>query len=169
MEHFKSVRVLKNDLEKKSLVLLGHLGDPSQNAILRLEKEPFPAEKELPENASELYFENDVFHRYHAQFSQASVNTVDAELIYPASQKHIQKYSKVNYGIHHETPELYEKVTRKYIESIPVEDIRWLYNVLEGLAEVDRFIYQDRDEAIGYSLRMDYGFDPKSLHLMQRS
>ncbi len=48
-----------------------------------------------------------------------------------------------------ETPELYERVVRPYIESLPASRIEWVYNILNKTAEAERLIFEDPDPVTG--------------------
>lgn len=59
------------------------------------------------------------------------VRCVKINLIYPATETHVRKHTDQNFHMVVETQEIYEKITRPYIESIPAEKIEWVYNILE--------------------------------------
>lgn len=52
-------------------------------------------------------------------------------LIYPATETHVRKHTDQRFHMVVETPAVYELVTRPFIESLPVEKIEWVYNILE--------------------------------------
>ena len=94
-------------------------------------------------------FRNDIYGTYlidlafgGAEGAQSAVNgslnRFSISLIHPARPKDIEKYSDQEIFLVHETAELYQRVTKPYIEaqvSTPGH-LQWLYNVLEHKAEV---------------------------------
>jgi m7GpppX diphosphatase len=81
-----------------------------------------------------------------------------ASTIFPATEKHIIKYSEQDLFVLKETPELYEKITLKYIhnEQFPLD---WLYNVLDHKKEQDRIIIEDLDPVNGFMFLPDLKWD----------
>ncbi|KAK0434604.1 scavenger mRNA decapping enzyme [Armillaria borealis] len=60
---------------------------------------------------------------------------VKIDIICPATDDHIRKYSPQKYTLVRETPELYASVVRPYIESLPPARTRWVTKILSGEAE----------------------------------
>ena len=79
------------------------------------------------------YFENDVYRKYLTE--DLIQNKIDVELIYPASEKQIDKYRLITYEIFHETYDIYLNKTLPYINSIEKKDISWIYNIFEKKTE----------------------------------
>lgn len=52
-------------------------------------------------------------------------------LIYPASEAHVLKHADQSFYMIVETRQIYELITRPFIEAIPKEKIEWVYNILE--------------------------------------
>lgn len=89
-----------------------------------------------------------------------------ASTIFPATEKHIQKYSEQDVFVVKETPELYEKITVPYISSGQFS-LDWLYNVLDHKKEQDRIIIEDLDPVTGFMLLPDLkwdGINPATLY-----
>lgn len=58
--------------------------------------------------------------------------------IFPASETLIRKYSAQSYYMVRETAQMYEEVVKpNYITGMDMKHCNWIYNVLEGKAEVD--------------------------------
>jgi len=85
-------------------------------------------------SSPEQYFENDIYYKYLTQ--DLIQNQVDVELIFPATQKQIDKYRLIKYEIFHETYEAYLKKTLPYINSIQQNDVKWIFNIFEKKTEV---------------------------------
>ncbi|RUS29561.1 HIT-like domain-containing protein [Jimgerdemannia flammicorona] len=63
-----------------------------------------------------------------------------------------------------ETPEIYKMVVEPYIKSTPASRIQWVYNALEGTAEVERVVLRDEaDVETGFVLLPDSKWDCKTL------
>lgn len=58
-------------------------------------------------------------------------SAVNFDVIYPATQKHISKHTAQTHRLVLEDPELYERATLPFIQSIPASRLGWVYNILE--------------------------------------
>lgn len=107
---------------------------------------------------------NDIYHWFLA--SQSAATTPDElaqggadvkiTLIYPATETHVRKYSQQNTRMVTETPEIYKKFVKPYVESKRTGGrLNWVYNILEHKAESDRIIVEDIDEKDGFILLPD--------------
>lgn len=56
---------------------------------------------------------------------------VKVNLIYPASEAHVLKHTDQSFHMAVETKQVYQQITRPFIEAIPKEKIEWVYNILE--------------------------------------
>jgi m7GpppX diphosphatase len=86
--------------------------------------------------------------------------------IYPATQKHIEKYSSQEFFLVEETQEIYEQITLPYIRSEQFS-LDWVYNILEHKKEADKIIYEDIDPKTGFMLLPDLKWNgqKESLYL----
>ena len=119
--------------------------DP-QKFVLKLHKKEFIISLDEKENSNiiqilhkifsspEKYFENDIYYKFLTQ--DLIQNQVDVELIFPATQKQIDKYRLIKYEIFHETYDIYLKKTLPYINSIQQNDVKWIFNIFEKKTEV---------------------------------
>lgn len=87
---------------------------------------------------------------------------VKATVVYPATDKHIEKYSICQKYIIREYPELYEEVTLPYITSSQFS-LEWVYNILEHKQETERIIYEDLDPETGFVLLPDLKWDGSNV------
>ena len=113
--------------------------------VLKLHKKDFSISLEEKDNftiisnlqkvfsSPEKYFENDIYHKFLTK--DLIHNLVDVEVIYPATQKQVDKYRLVNYEIFHETYEIYLKKTLPFINSIQQNDVKWIFNIFEKKTE----------------------------------
>ncbi len=63
----------------------------------------------------ELQFNNDIYSQFLCKFPE-EINFVKNTLIYPAAEKHLNKYSAQGIYLVTETPDIYQKVTLPFIE-----------------------------------------------------
>ena len=102
-------------------------------------------------------FYSDIYGQYECQITDPSLNVLKTNLIYPATEKHIEKYlSAKTYVIEGtinfifivcsislifvtltETPSLYETVTLPFIKNEKFS-VDWVYNILEHKKETER-------------------------------
>lgn len=81
-----------------------------------------------------------------------------ATIVYPATEKHINKYLEQDFFVIRETPENYEKITLPFLEKEQFS-VDWVYNVLDHKTEQDRIIIEDRDTVSGFMLLPDLKWD----------
>ena len=90
-------------------------------------------------------------------------------LIYPCTEQHVKKYEKQGLRIVHETPEIYSKHIRPYLQRKREEGrLNWVFNIIEGRTEQEDVIYREHGDE-GFLLLPDLNWDRKtmsSLHLL---
>ena len=84
-------------------------------------------------SSPEQYFENDIYHKFLTK--DLIQNEVDVELIFPATEKQIDKYRLIKYEIFHETYDIYLRKTLPFINSIQKNDAKWIFNIFEKKTE----------------------------------
>ncbi len=89
-------------------------------------------------------------------------NLLTANIIHPASQKHLDKYLSSPTHLVCETPELYQAVTLPAIQAEQFS-LDWLYNVLDHKKEADRIIYENTDPNVGFILAPDLKWSGKQV------
>lgn len=108
-----SSSLLLFDASEKRLVLL--LTFPSSKALLLLSRKQFEKEllfEKLLDSHLTLYFQNDIFRRF--QVLMTKDNEVDLQVIYPASQKLIEKYTEEKNEMFQESYEIFNRVMKYY-------------------------------------------------------
>ena len=83
----------------------------------------------------------------------AAMTKIRVEIIEPASWLNKSKYLEKQIVTITETPELYEKCTLPYLASIEKKEAKrckWVYNILDGIAEQDSVLCQEEDVENGY-------------------
>lgn len=106
-------------------------------------------------------FINDIYGNFRC-VTDPEVNQLKVTIIYPASEKHISKYSAHARYIVEETADDYRSVTLPHLEQEQLS-LEWLYNILEHRKEKDRIIYEDPSEETGFILLPDLKWDGKTV------
>lgn len=114
--------VLSIDKKTKSIALCGKFANDSEHdAVLVVDK--LPLTQTIVENGlfqskvdAVNTFWNDIYGQFLA-YSCRSLGDVKVTAVYPADKKHIVKYSSQEEYVFHETPDMYMKITKPYIET----------------------------------------------------
>lgn len=162
---FKLLRILSEDARTKFTAVEGTFADVSEPAVVVLEKTPFSKENLQSvfthDTKLEETFHNDVYTSYGGKLS-AALNGLTATVIFPATQKHVDKYVYKAQHMITETPKLYKEVTEPYIASQQLS-LQWVYNILEHKKESERILYEDPDPETGFILLPDMKWDTKQM------
>jgi m7GpppX diphosphatase len=90
-------------------------------------------------------------------------------LIYPCTQKHINKYEAQGLRMVTETPEIYANYVRPYMQRQREKGaLNWVFNIIEGRTEQEDVMYRESGNE-GFLLLPDLNWDRKtmgSLHLL---
>ncbi|KAK6465918.1 trehalase-associated protein [Scheffersomyces coipomensis] len=168
IKQFQFEKVLAGNPQTKSIVLLGKIDN--QDAIINIEKSHFiipDHDFKLTDlvNDAEIINQNDVYYWSNALLKQTLEQSPAAKLniIHPATETHIKKYStqKLHYII--ETPEMYQKYVVPYIETMKGSRIKWVYNILFEGKESETFIHHDKDPESGFVLLPDMKWDTLNM------
>ena len=156
---FRFDRLLYTSAAAKSVVVLGCFEGKEGAAILSIEKKAFDPEAVGallgPRAILKLDFQNAEYGVYSMEVP-ADSNTIKCDVIFPATAKHIAKYQAPDYRLLVETPEMYQAITKPYIEREELGDrIQWVYNVLDKKKESERILLEDDDNTTGFILLPD--------------
>lgn len=163
LKDFILEKILNNNTNRKTVCVLGKFKDKSGVALVILEKNAFKEEDLGNEGYFSVdtevttFFENDIYGNYEC-FPRSAINGVKTSIIYPATEKHIAKFSQQEVHIVLETPELYQKLTLPHLEKEQF-NLQWVYNILEGKSEQDRIVYDNKCERDGFVLVPDLKWD----------
>jgi m7GpppX diphosphatase len=157
-------KLLKSDSQTKSVVFLGEID--GVHAIVMIEKSHFVIDedhfkiKSLIDEVLTIN-SNDIYYWSNATLFQDLQNCPGCKLnlIYPATETHIRKYSTQRHHYVLETPEMYQELVVPYIESMKGDRIKWVYNILFHGQESETFIYHDKDPNTGFVLLPDMKWD----------
>ncbi|KAI3405162.2 hypothetical protein KGF56_002118 [Candida oxycetoniae] len=183
LEDFKFSCLLNSDTQTKTIAVLGTI--KQDRAIIVIEKTPFNVDlftkdggggssssnddnpisillKDLREINS-----NDVYTWAKATLKQNLSDLPGAKfnLIYPATETHIEKYTSQKLHYVRETSEMYYKYVVPYIETMKGDRMQWVYNILFHEKEKETVIYHDKSEN-GFVLLPDMKWDGVNLQNM---
>ncbi|KFP99852.1 m7GpppX diphosphatase, partial [Haliaeetus albicilla] len=135
------------------------------DAVVILEKTPFQEEKVsdlLKKHTKlDLQMRNDIYSTYHL-YPPAELSEIKTTVVYPATEKHLQKYLRQEVHLIRETWEDYKNITLPFIQSQSFS-IQWVYNILEKKAEADRIIHENPDPCNGFVLVPDFKWNQNQL------
>ena len=112
---------------------------------------------------------NDIYAWYLANLSPiASAPDLKLNLVYPCTEAHIKKYSPQTVRVVTETPEIYAKYVRPYMQRKRENGrLDWVYNITEGRKEqADIILRKTRDlgkDPEGFLLLPDMNWDRKTM------
>ncbi|KAF9809599.1 hypothetical protein IEO21_07370 [Rhodonia placenta] len=167
-------RVLSEDTVARTLVVLGSFpaGDDTDTrlpAIVRVEKTALPAAApgalvaEMVRDV-QVIEHNDIY-TWLLAWLQPSQERPDVKIniICPATDVHIRKYSAQKILMVHETPALYETIVKPYIAAFPRSRTQWVTDIVEGRAEAAQVLHRDAHPDYGYVLLPDMKWDRTTL------
>lgn len=106
-------------------------------------------------------FINDIYGNFLC-VTDPEVNQLKVTIIYPATEKHISKYSAHARYLVEETADNYQSVTLPHLEREQLS-LEWLYNILEHRKEKDRIVFEDPSDEVGFILLPDLKWDGKTV------
>ncbi|XP_035201929.1 m7GpppX diphosphatase isoform X1 [Oxyura jamaicensis] len=161
-------RLLRDSAREKAAFVHGQVTGPSgedTDAVLILEKTPFQEEKieELLKKHTklELQMSNDIYSTYRL-YPPPELSEIKTTVVYPATEKHLQKYLRQEVHLIRESWEDYKNITLPFIQSQSFS-IQWVYNILEKKAEADRIIHENQDPRNGFVLVPDFKWNQNQL------
>ncbi|KAG7093552.1 hypothetical protein E1B28_007222 [Marasmius oreades] len=182
LKFFKLTRILNDEPEKCRLTLLGTLpgswadkttilnSDERLQAIVRLEKTAFVTgcAEELfhPDDAvalisgTRLLGSTDIYSWLSGWMSptvsmQKQHGDVKINIVCPATEVHVKKYSKQLSILVQETPALYQHIVEPFISRFPAARTQWVTEILEGRAEQDKILFASEEVIILPDMKWD--------------
>lgn len=128
------------------------------------QREPITAdERSFFSTKSQLRTEfiNDIYGNFQC-VTDPEINQLKVTIIYPASEKHIVKFSAQAKYLVEETANDYQTVTLPHLEQEQLS-LEWLYNVLDHRKEKERIVFEDSSDETGFILLPDLKWDGKTL------
>ncbi|XP_058675051.1 m7GpppX diphosphatase isoform X2 [Ammospiza caudacuta] len=166
-------RVLRESARDKIVFLHAErigLSGEGTDAVVILEKTPFQEEKipdllKKPMHA-ELQMHNDIYCTFYLS-PPPELSEIKATVVYPATEKHIQKYLRQEAHLIRETWEDYKNITLPFIQAQSFS-IQWVYNILEKKAEADRIVHENPDPSNGFVLVPDLKWNQNQEAIVKR-
>ncbi|EEP75891.1 conserved hypothetical protein [Uncinocarpus reesii 1704] len=167
---FRVEKLLNQDQNDRRISILGSIDE--QPGILVVERAAFVADLDSLKafhgalsNVVNLGA-NDIYRWYMASSGQNHVNPPDLKLnlIWPCTEQHILKYSAQNVRMVTETPDVYQKHVRPYMQEKRGNGrLNWVYNIIEGRKEQEDVLYRESDPEEGFLLLPDLNWDRKTI------
>lgn len=182
LTRFKFQKLLNQDQGGRRTVLQGTIG--GEPALLLAERAAFSNDESYLSSFSRLITHvknlgaNDIYHWYMANslpdgtLDQPTPPDLKVNLIYPCKDSHIRKYSFQQARVVLETPEVYARYVRPYMQSYREEGkLNWVFNILEGRKEQENVLYrsEEADPKDDFLLLPDLNWDRTTiggLHLL---
>ncbi|CAD6584340.1 MAG: hypothetical protein CYPHOPRED_002668 [Cyphobasidiales sp. Tagirdzhanova-0007] len=175
LRRFTFTELLNEDTQTRTVILLGTFtsSDTEKDkgedvpALLTLERQNFshdalPAFVHTLSRARNLLV-NDIYHLFVAWSGSGDLKIT---LTQPATETHIRKASKQMYKMAKETPELYDRVVRPFINSQSQQRLQWVYNILSHKTESENIIYEDGDPETGFLILPDLKWDQSNISML---
>ncbi|KAJ0002627.1 hypothetical protein NQD34_007776 [Periophthalmus magnuspinnatus] len=162
LSKFETAAVLSDSAREKTVFVHGKIS--GQDAVVILEKTPIQKEvlsQIFSESRLKLQMKNDIYSTYQLQ-APAHLNEIKTTVVFPATQKHIQKYQRQESFLLEETAEDYFSITLPYIQEQHFS-VQWVYNILEKKAESERILFEDTDPKTGFVLLPDFKWNQKQV------
>ncbi|XP_055902887.1 m7GpppX diphosphatase [Eupeodes corollae] len=174
---FKLTKILNNNTVRKSIALLGTFPDISEvdQALVIFEKNAFTESDVQTDGSTDksffssktktnVEFLNNIYGSFQC-IPESDLNCIKTTVVYPATDKHIEKYSIHAKHLIAETPALYENITLTYLKSSQFS-LDWVYNILEHKQETERIVFEDPDPEIGFVLLPDLKWDGRTIEAL---
>lgn len=174
---FKLTRLLNSDQAGRRISLLGTID--SQPALLIAERAAFSTDTKTLNGFSTSLRNiknlgaNDIYAWFLANSNPGGSDDEPPDfklnLIYPCTQKHINKYEAQGLRVVTETPEIYRDYVRPYMQRQREKGaLNWVFNIIEGRTEQEDVMCRESGDE-GFLLLPDLNWDRKtmgSLHLL---
>lgn len=191
VKKFKFIRILDSNPQSKILSMLGSID--KKDAIITVEKTHFAMNETVRRQSQDgeavpvLYScedefscingieelksitSNDIYHWGLTILKQDMEHnpTAKLNLIWPATPVHIKKYEQQNYHMIKETPEIYERIVKPYIDEMCQGNrLNWVNNILYEGGEASQVVYKDykpEDKKNGFIILPDMKWDGVNL------
>ncbi|XP_074646587.1 m7GpppX diphosphatase-like [Tubulanus polymorphus] len=173
---FKILKILNENHQSKTIFVHGKFtadattieggdcansDDDDDDAVAILEKTAFNKDSLQDLMSKDMSLKNSMHNDIYGTYSgraNPELNEIKVTLIYPASQKHIDKYTEHEPYLICETATDYDTITLPHLHS-QTFSIQWVYNILEKKKEWERIVFEDSDPENGFILLPDMKWD----------
>ncbi|KAJ7180605.1 scavenger mRNA decapping enzyme [Mycena filopes] len=80
---------------------------------------------------------------------------IKVNIVCPATEVHIRKYSEQSCVLVRETPDIYRRIVEPYISAIPPDRTRWVTEILDGHKEQSKLLFSSSDFIILPDMKWD--------------
>ncbi|KAI0728363.1 scavenger mRNA decapping enzyme [Fomitopsis betulina] len=170
LRQFELEHVLSYDTLTQTIALLGSFPAPDaatarNAAVVRIERAALPLDDAASILGSgiadtRLIESNDIYTWLHGWLSPSTTRSdVKINIICPATEVHIRKYSAQKPLLVRETPEIYARIVKPYIDTFPASRTKWATDILEGRSEANKVLHRDTHPDYGYVILPDMKWD----------
>ncbi|KZV60849.1 scavenger mRNA decapping enzyme [Peniophora sp. CONT] len=157
-------RILNEDPLLHTVTLLGSqkiAGSANVPAIVRIEKTALPVFTDGFVERSVLIESTDIYTWLFGWLPHSADNPdVKINVICPATETHIRKYSTQRFHIVRETPALYERIVKPYIDAFPASRTQWVEDIISGQSEASKVLFRSPpNTANGFLILPDMKWD----------
>ncbi|EJD36270.1 mRNA decapping enzyme [Auricularia subglabra TFB-10046 SS5] len=166
---FKLKEIINEDPITHSATLLGTLptgkDDERDQAIISLQKTAFDAEEvgrlDGLLSSVKLLESNDIYSWLLGSLKPRDAADLKINVIFPATEVHVRKYTRQNLVLVRETPELYTRIVEPYIVAFPPSRTEWVQNILAHKKEAHKVLYEEpaEDNKFGFLIIPDMKWD----------
>lgn len=151
LKQFHFERILNEDPLAHAITLLGSLlsnmsgsDDVSPSAaIIRIEKTALPAFSDDLVGSTKLIESTDIYSWLFGWLNSSEERPdIKINVICPATEVHIRKYSRQQVHMVHETLALYARVVKPYIDAFPASRTQWVEDILSGASEAEKVLFR---------------------------
>ncbi|KAG5349937.1 hypothetical protein C0989_001194 [Termitomyces sp. Mn162] len=167
LKYFQFDKVINEDPLTHSLTLLGTFPSPDEvqdrvTAIVRVEKTALDAGTAEHLFAADglvrrvaLEESTDIYTWLFGWLGEERERDIKINIVCPATEVHIRKYTRQNIVMVRETPDLYGSIVKPYITVFPKSRTQWVENILLGLSEQDKILFSSPDFVILPDMKWD--------------
>ncbi|CAG0884822.1 unnamed protein product [Cyprideis torosa] len=162
--NLKSLKNIKrigwNDTAKVSF-LQGNFEGLEGDAIVTLEPQQISSASMAEDILKrEIKLNQQMFNDIYGDYSVTVPDYVlKASIIHPAQQKHILKYKQQDRSLLYESKDTYKNITLPDIQEKTQLSLKWVENILDGVAEQERVILDEPDSKKGFVMVRDFQCD----------
>ncbi|CAL1271377.1 unnamed protein product [Larinioides sclopetarius] len=154
LKNFQIIKVLKECLSTKSIVVEGRFAEDDKPAIIVIEKTPFDkrdiSQLFTSDSRLELKFWNNIYGNYHV-YPQTGFNGISVQVIHPATESDFLKFVEVPLVMINETKDLYESIVLPYFKVISEKS----QDCTKNSSDEDKTLYKDSGESNSFVLLKD--------------